>query len=95
MKFGLNENTIEKIVSVFEANPKVDKAWVFGSRAKGNYRPDSDIDIAVKGYDITMEDILKMSVALEGVGCKVDLIDYDAIKEKELREHVDRVGVEV
>ena len=48
MNFGLEDNIIEKIIQVFEANSKVDKAVVFGSRAKGNYRLDSDIDIAVK-----------------------------------------------
>lgn len=37
MRFGLDEATIEKLSKVFEANPKVDKALVFGSRAKGNY----------------------------------------------------------
>lgn len=96
MRFGLEENIIDKIIKVFEANSKVDKAIMFGSRAKGNYRPDSDIDIAIKGYNITMDDILKMSVAFEDIGIKnkIDLIDYSSIKEKALVEHIDRVGIE-
>ena len=49
MKFGLEVPVIENIISILEQYPKVDKAFVFGSRAKGNYRPDSDIDIAIKG----------------------------------------------
>lgn len=96
MKFGLTENIIERIIQVFENNSKVDKAFVFGSRAKGNYRPDSDIDIAIKGNDITLDDILKMSVAFEdkGIKNKIDLIDYHTIKETALVEHIDRVGIE-
>lgn len=96
MKFGLDENIVEKIIQVFEANSKVDKALVFGSRAKGNYRPDSDIDVAVKGFDLTLDDVIKMSVALEekDIYNKIDLIDYSSIKEKVLVEHIDRVGVE-
>jgi len=96
MNFGLEENIIEKITRILEEQPKVDKAYIFGSRAKGNYRPDSDIDIALKGYDLTVEDVLKMSGAIDKlkIGYEVDLVDYESIKEKALRDHVDRVGME-
>ena len=96
MRFGLGDSIIEKLTLVFEANPKVDKAYIFGSRAKGNYRPDSDIDIAIKGYAITLDDILKMSVAFEdtSVTNKIDLLDYNEIKEPALVEHIDRAGIE-
>lgn len=96
MKFGLDDKVIKKLEEVFEANPKVDKAIIFGSRAKGNYRPDSDIDIAIKGFDLSLDDILKMGVTFEDkkIKHKIDLIDYNAIKEKALTEHIDRVGME-
>jgi type I restriction enzyme S subunit len=97
MRFGLDEHTINKLIAAFEVNPKVDKALVFGSRAKGNYRDDSDIDIAVKGQNITLDDILSMSVAFEdkGITTKVDLLDYNTINEKDLVSHIDRVGIEL
>ena len=96
MKFGLEVQIIENIISVLEQHPKVDKAFVFGSRAKGNYRPDSDIDIAIKGNEITTDDIIAISVAIEtnGITHKFDLIDYNSIKEPALKEHIDRVGIE-
>jgi type I restriction enzyme S subunit len=96
MKFGLEVQVIENIISVLEQHPKVDKAFVFGSRAKGNYRPDSDIDIAIKGNGITTDDIIAISVAIEtnGITNKFDLIDYNSIKEPALKEHIDRVGIE-
>lgn len=96
MRFGLDDSVVEKLTEVFEANPKVDKAYIFGSRAKGNFRADSDIDIAIKGYDLTLDDILKMSVAFEdkGITNNIDLLDYNEIKEPALIEHIDRVRVE-
>lgn len=96
MKFGLEVQVIENIISVLEQHPKVDKALVFGSRAKGNYRPDSDIDIAIKGNGITTDDIIAISVAIEtkGITHKFDLIDYHSIKEPALKEHINRVGIE-
>lgn len=97
MKFGLDETTIEKLTAAFATNPKVDKALLFGSRAKGNWREDSDIDIALKGYDLSLNDVLTISTALEdaGVRHKVDLIVYDSIKESALVAHIDRIGVEI
>jgi len=97
MRFGLEDSIIKKIQQVFEAYPKVDKVLVFGSRAKGNYRADSDIDLAIKGEDITFNDILKISNAFEenGLIYKIDLINYSDIKEKDLIEHIDRVGIKI
>ena len=96
MEFGLEQHIIDNIISVFERNSKVDKAFVFGSRAKGNYRSDSDIDIAIKGDEITTDDIIAISVAFEtkGITNKIDLINYDSINEPALKEHIDRVGIE-
>ncbi len=96
MKFGLDDVTIEQLSKVFERNPKVDKALIFGSRAKGNYREDSDIDIALKGNNITLTDVLQLSSSLEdtGVAYKIDLVAYDSIKEPALVEHINRMGIE-
>ncbi len=96
MKFGLEDHIIEKITQVLEEQPKVDKAYIFGSRAKGNSRPESDIDIALKGFGLNIEDMLKMSAVIEklATGYDVDLVDYDSIKEQALKSHVDRIGVE-
>ena len=97
MKFGLEQHIIDKLIAVFEQHTKVDKALVFGSRAKGNYRPDSDIDIAIKGQDLHTDDIIAMSVAFEenGITHKIDLINYGTINEPDLKDHIDRVGIEL
>lgn len=97
MKFGLEQHIIDKLIDVFEQHPKVDKALVFGSRAMGNYRPDSDIDIALKGQDLNTDDIIAMSVAFEenGITYNIDLINYHTIKEPDLKDHIDRVKIEL
>lgn len=97
MKFGLEQHIIDKLIAVFEQHSKVDKALVFGSRAKGNYRPDSDIDVAIKGQDLNTDDIIAMSVAFEekGITHKIDLINYDTIKEPDLKDHINRIGIEL
>ena len=47
MTFGLSDATIEKIRSVFARYPQVEKAVLYGSRAKGTFRNGSDIDLSL------------------------------------------------
>jgi len=56
MKFGLKEEIIKKINGVFEKYPAVDKVIIYGSRAKGNYKRGSDIDLTLFGDRISDRD---------------------------------------
>ena len=97
MKFGISDNIINSIILVLESNSKVDKAFVFGSRAKGNYRDASDIDLAITGIDLNFDDVLQLGVKLDDLNLpyKIDLINYHTIKEPDLKDHIDRVGIEL
>ena len=96
MQFGLKKEVIEAIQQILEQNPRVDKALVFGSRAKGNYKEGSDIDLALKG-DITAKDLLDLHGKLDALNLpySFDLVNYNTINEPDLKEHIDRAGVEM
>jgi predicted nucleotidyltransferase len=47
LQFGLKPSTIECINQVFAQYPEIEQAVLYGSRAKGNYRRGSDIDLTV------------------------------------------------
>jgi len=49
MKYGLTSSVIERICNVLARYPQVEKAILYGSRAKGNYKPGSDIDLTLLG----------------------------------------------
>ena len=49
MPYGLSDETVDKLTSVFSLHPELSAAILYGSRAKGNYRPASDIDLTLKG----------------------------------------------
>lgn len=51
---------------------EINKAIIFGSRAIGNYKKGSDIDLAITGDKIT-KDILDLEIDLS----EVELIDED------------------
>jgi predicted nucleotidyltransferase len=44
--FGLLDRDMEAIAAVLSQEPRVEKAIIFGSRAKGNFRNGSDVDLA-------------------------------------------------
>ena len=90
MRFGLSDKQIEQI-SVLLNNAGVSKAVIFGSRAKGNFRPNSDIDIAVWGNEPNIGRILTELDELP-MPYKFDVVEYEPLTAA-LREHIDRVGV--
>ena len=92
--FGLSEDVIGLLRSVFASVPAIEKVVIFGSRAKGNYRPGSDIDLAVFAADFTHDDLLDLLVKIDDLELlyQVDCIDYATITNDALRDHIDRVG---
>lgn len=92
-KYGLSEANGQRILGVLSLFGEVHEAILFGSRAKGNYKPGSDIDLAVKG--VVSKDVLsRLLTAFEETVLSyfVDVVVYDNIKNEALREHIDRVG---
>jgi predicted nucleotidyltransferase len=92
MKFGLSDEDINKINNILKEYP-IEKAIIFGSRAKGNYKDGSDIDLAILA-DIKFKELLEIKVRYDElfIPYKLDIIDYKKIKSKELKEHIKRVG---
>ena len=90
--FGLTDNTIKSIYSVFEKHETVKTVLIFGSRAKGNYENGSDIDLAVED-DISAEELQKIQNELEDLDLlyEIDIVPYKKIKDTPLGQHIDRV----
>jgi uncharacterized protein len=94
MKFGLPQNTIDKISRVFEKYPEIDEVVIYGSRAKGNYREGSDIDLTIKGKNLTgnIRSIIWSDIDDLNTPYLFDISIYDRLSSPSLIEHIDRVG---
>ncbi|WP_053406660.1 nucleotidyltransferase domain-containing protein [Persicobacter sp. CCB-QB2] len=94
-KSGLSQKSIHAIREIFEKNVRIQDVVIFGSRAKGSYRPGSDVDVALKGDNLTLNDVLSAMVDLDDSDLPYlfDVIIYDRINEPALKEHIDRVGL--
>lgn len=94
MNFGLNDSTIEKFHAVFRRYSEVEEVVIYGSRAKGNYRTGSDIDITVKGQGLNRKIMgnIWQDIEDQNFPYKVDLSDFKALNAPSLSEHIERVG---
>ncbi len=94
IKYGLRQIDIDNFVSIISENAKVERIVLFGSRAKGNFKNGSDIDLALIGKELKLNDILDFMVKIDDLFLpyKFDLIIYDRIQEPALIKHIDTVG---
>jgi len=94
MKYGLKDGAINAIISVLATFTEVDSAVIYGSRAKGNFKPQSDIDLTLKGDRITHTILNKIRWALDDLLLPVtfDVSIHSNIQNDELLDHIKRVG---
>lgn len=95
MKYGLKEHTIEQINSVFSRNPEVEQVILYGSRAKGTYKNGSDIDLTLKGSNLNLAAINKISNEIDDLllPYSFDISIFSQISNADLVDHINRVGV--
>ncbi len=93
--YGLKDKDIELINSVFKRHDKIERVILYGSRAKGNYRPNSDIDLTLIGKDLTLKEQFEIENELDDLMLpyKIDLSIYQKIENQDLTDHIDRVGI--
>jgi predicted nucleotidyltransferase len=96
MKFGLKETNTEKISEIFNRYPQVEKAVLYGSRAKGNYKTGSDIDLTLSGCpDLTIDVLYRIMDDIDDLYLPYhfDLSILQDIQDQDVLDHIRRVGV--
>lgn len=92
---GLKKSDLENIISILKKENKIESAYLFGSRAKGNYKNGSDVDIVLKGKQIDHSLLSHISYLLNEetlMPYRFDVAGYDKIKSSELLSHIYRKG---
>jgi predicted nucleotidyltransferase len=98
MKYGLIERDFIYINEAIREFPEIAEVILFGSRAKGNYKTGSDVDLAIKGNLITYEITARFADCLneeKPLPYFFDVVHYEAIAEPKLKEHIDHVGIKI
>ena len=93
-EFGLETMEMDKIIMSIASIDGVDKAVIYGSRAKGNYKPFSDVDISLVGKSLSYSDLLRLHSIIDDLllPYDIDLNIFDLIQNENLKEHILRCG---
>lgn len=97
-RFGLEEDTINKIIEILKKYEEVESAKIFGSRARGDYRKGSDIDIALFGDELTHTINTKIFYDIDDLYLpyNIDLINFNSLgEENTIRENILKEGVDI
>lgn len=94
MNFGLSTSTTNKINSVFEKHPEIEEVIIYGSRAKGNFREGSDIDITILGNDLNINILSEINQQIDDLNTPYlfDISIFKTLKSEEFINHINRAG---
>jgi len=94
-KYGLSATTIKAVLECFLAEPSIESAILYGSRAKGNFRPGSDVDLCLMGPELSTRTLFSLRRRLDELNTpyKFDLSIHHQIEHPDLLEHIARVGI--
>ena len=89
--------TLDKLGSVFDKYTAIESVVIYGSRAKGNYKRGSDIDLTIKGALLSFSELMQVESDIDDLYLpyQVDLSQYAALENSDLRDHINRVGMTV
>ncbi|MBS0172627.1 MAG: nucleotidyltransferase domain-containing protein [Nitrospira sp.] len=93
--YGLPREAIGRIRDVLDGHPAILGCVLYGSRALGNYRKGSDIDLCLDAPAMSLAELLKIENEIDDLllPWKVDLTVRQRIDNTALLDHIDRVGV--
>ncbi|MDN5871391.1 MAG: nucleotidyltransferase domain-containing protein [Nitrococcus sp.] len=95
--YGLPPHVFKQLEAVFRSWPRIERVTLYGSRAKGNYRKGSDIDLCLEGQALEVADLLKLDAEIDDLllPWKIDLSLKHMIDNPNLLAHIERVGVPI
>lgn len=97
MPYGLDKTDWDKLTAIFTNHEKIEKAVLYGSRAKGNYKPFSDVDITLFGNGLTRNDLIRISLDIDDLllPYQFDISIFESLKNSSLIDHINRIGINI
>lgn len=95
-RFGLEKKDIHAVTNILLRYPQIQKAVLYGSRAKGSYKKGSDIDLTlIGGNDLTLDTLYRIMEDLDNLMLPYtfDISLLRNIKDPDILDHIQRVGI--
>lgn len=95
--FGLPLYVMERLGAAFPGHDAIESVTLYGSRAKGTYRHNSDIDLMLNAPHMNWTEFNQLEREIDDLllPWKVDMALRHQVENSDLLDHVDRVGVAV
>ncbi len=95
MPYGLTDIELQKLHTIFASNERIEQVILYGSRAKGNYKPFSDVDISLVGNVLSRTDVNRLYTTIDesSLPYKFDISLFHSLKNEELIDHITRIGI--
>ncbi len=89
--YGIRDNLFNDIINEFKKT-NIKKVILFGSRARNDYKYNSDIDLTI--IFTSNDNYIKLLTKLENLNTlyKFDIIDYSKITNIKLKDEIDKDG---
>lgn len=97
MPYGLKDTELASLTSLFSKNEHIERVILYGSRAKGNYKPFSDVDITLVGRELTHSDLNRMILDIDDLllPYMFDISIFHTLKSSDLIDHINRRGISI
>lgn len=94
MNFGLDNDTVVEMHRVFKKYPQIEEVILYGSRAKGNFREGSDIDLTLKGHDLSEDVCAQVWLDLDELNTPylMDISLFRHLSNPDLIRHIEKTG---
>lgn len=96
MPYGLVDRYVTQIIDAADKFNDIETVILFGSRANGNYKPGSDVDLAVKGNHLQEQTVAQLADFLNEETTMpyfFDVVNYGNLDNPQLIAHIDRRGI--
>jgi type III restriction enzyme len=90
--FGIAPNVRAKLMRVFDDAPNLQQVFLYGSRARGDQRLESDIDLAVHAPEMTETDFVMLKSRIEDLGLiyRTDVVNLNAVLNEDFRARIEK-----
>jgi uncharacterized protein len=92
-KFNIKQEWIDILYNIFEKTENLDKVILFGSRARGDHKLRSDIDLAIQTVNIKASNYIINKIEESNILLKVDIIDLNYVESNKFLENVKNQGI--
>lgn len=91
---GIAPNTVARLARLFDQTPNLERVQLFGSRARGDFRNESDIDLAIDAPEMTGSEFARLTARLDELGLiyRVDLVRIQDSLTERFRAFIERDG---